>query len=147
MGYLKDVFRNAVEKMNLRTALVADLQCSIARDCLQAERSLLLYCKFAATLGFVSLAILFDYRFGSSDIQHSNESSPAKKFSVGIGIIFFVLSMGSLVLGVYNYFNNVYHYVNERTRVGSRVPTNLFLSLVVIALLATNIALLVDAYE
>lgn len=147
MASLKDFVRNFAERANLRTSLVADLQCSIARDCLQAERSLLLYCKFAATLGFVSLAILFDYRFGSSDTTHLNQSSLAKKFSVGIGIIFFVLSMGSLVLGMYNYFNNIYNYVNGRTRVGSRVPTNLFLSLVVIALLATNIALLVDAYR
>lgn len=147
-----EIYKSSVskftEKFSIRTALVTDLQCSIARDCLQAERSLLLYCKFAATLGFVSLAVLLDYRFGDAQVGKTDTPmSSAKKFSIAVAIIFFCLSMGSLILGVFNYFNNVYHFVNEKTRTGSKVPTNVFLSLVVLALLAVNISFLVDAYK
>jgi len=141
---------SVADKMRIRTSLVTKVQCSIPRDCLQAERSLLLYCKFAGTLGFMSLAVLLNYRFGDSNQgtgYRQNGVSPARKFSIAMGVIFFCLSLGSLVLGFFNYFSNVSHYVSERTRTGSRVPTNIFLSLVVICLLAVNISFLIDAYS
>lgn len=148
MGDYKDSLAKLAGKASIRTSLVADLQRSIARDCLQAERSLLLYCKFAGTLGFASLAVLLDYRFGDpKDNSESRRDASTKKFSIAVGIIFFCLALGSLVLGVFNYFNNIYNFVNDKTRTGSRIPTNVFLSLVVLALLGVNISFIVDAYR
>lgn len=127
--------------------LVTEFHTSIARDCLQAERSLLQFCKFAATLSLVSFAVLLDYRLDFTQIAHLKKPKKSQKYVLAFAILFFMLSVGSLALGSYNYYNSISHYVQQRKRTGPRRPTNFYLSIAVCVLLAVNIALLIDGYS
>jgi hypothetical protein len=122
---------------------------SLPRDCLQAERSLLLFSKVGAILCLMSFAVVLDFRLDTSGSVHHRPTGghfDRKVFSLVIGTLFFVLSMCALVLGTYNYFHSIRLYVTQHRKIGRRLPMNLFVSLLVLTLLSLNIAFLVDMW-
>lgn len=135
-------------KINPEEGRIAKIITSLPRDCLQAERSLLQYSKLAGTLGFASLAVLLNFKFVHEDsvngLVFQSTLSPSK-LAVGLSIVFFVLSVGSLVLGSINYYINICNYMEGHTIAGPRKFTNFFVFLVVLCLFAVNVTLLVDS--
>lgn len=118
---------------------------SLPRDCLQAERTILLLCKTGAVLCLMSFAVVLDFRFDTSgkDRKH-NDGFNRKTFSLVLGSLFFVLSMGALIMGIYNYFHTIRLYITQHRKTGRKLPMTLFVSILVLTLFSLNIALLVD---
>ncbi|KAH3686643.1 hypothetical protein WICPIJ_002393 [Wickerhamomyces pijperi] len=135
-------------KLNPEEGRVSRVVTSLPRDCLQAERSILQYSKFAATLGFASLAVLLNFKFVYEDSVKGlvfKQTLTPSVFALVVSVVFFILSISSLVLGVANYYTNIRCYMEGHTRTGSRKGTNLFVFLVVLCLIGVNITLLIDS--
>ncbi|CDR37942.1 CYFA0S01e19405g1_1 [Cyberlindnera fabianii] len=129
----------------LQEGIVTPVTTSIPRDCLQAERSLLLYCKLSSILAMISLSMFVDFNLLGTTIEGHAPHFSSEGFSKAVGAIFFVLSIGSLTLGALNYFENIHHFIGQRRLSGPRLPTEFFVGITVVTLLAVNIALLVDS--
>lgn len=125
------------------TSLVASVeQLSLPRDCLQAERSLLQYCKFAGVLSLMSLAVLLDLTL--DDTKTKDKSASSKRFSLAIGIIMFAIGAIVLGLGLYNYFDITYRLVGQRSLHGIPISMKFVLIITMIVLLALNVMVLIE---
>lgn len=120
---------------------------SLPRDCLQAERTMLLLSKTGAILCLMSFAVVMDFRLDTSGAGDEPRGHFDRRvFSLVLGALFFVLAMGALVLGTYNYFHSIRLYITEHRRTGRKLPMNVFVGFLVLTLLSLNIALLVDVW-
>ncbi|KAH3674209.1 hypothetical protein WICMUC_003451 [Wickerhamomyces mucosus] len=139
---------NIFNKIDPEDGRITNVTTSIPRDCLQSERSLLQYCKFSGMLCFASLAILLDFKFSSTSEKGSkiiSSSFSPTTFSKALGIILFFLSVGSLVLGGFNYYVSTKNYIQNHTKISPKSTTKYFLMILVLTLLSLDITLLIES--
>lgn len=133
---------------NLPTMLVLENRTSEPRDALLSERTTLSWIRFAGTLALSSVAIMLNYRFQTDGSDNNNNGShnftKSSGYIITIGVTFSVLSLCSIILGGYNYFQTVNHCISQKIKIFDSRPTLLLLTLIVTVMLVVSITLIVD---
>ena len=103
---------------------------SDARDHCANERTFLSWLRLSVYLAIVSIAILINFHLKHQPTALEN------KFSLPLGIIFWVLSLACLANGFSNYIRTVAKYARRRALVQSGMKTQIVFGVVATAIIA-----------
>ncbi|PLB44465.1 hypothetical protein P170DRAFT_287096 [Aspergillus steynii IBT 23096] len=117
-------------------ALLFENSTSDARDHCANERTFLSWLRLSMYLGVVSLAIIISFHF------HGEPTGLERRMALPLGIIFWVLSIASLVNGFANYVRTVRKYSRRAALVQSGWKTQMTFTVVGTAILGSCILFL-----
>lgn len=118
-------------------ALLFENTTSDARDHCANERTFLSWMRLSMYLGVVSLAIIISFHF------HGEPTGLERRMALPLGIIFWVLSIASLVNGFATYVRTVRKYSRRAALVQSGWKTQMVVVIVGAAILGSCILFLV----
>ncbi|KAA8651329.1 DUF202 domain-containing protein [Aspergillus tanneri] len=117
-------------------ALLFENNTSDARDHCANERTFLSWLRLSMYLGVVSLAIIISFHF------HGEPTGLERRMALPLGIIFWVLSLASLVNGFANYVRTVRKYSRKAALVQSGWKTQMTFTVVGAVILGSCILFL-----
>ncbi|KAH6614990.1 hypothetical protein C7974DRAFT_403050 [Boeremia exigua] len=128
--------RAAFKERPLLGVLLFDNVASEARDIAANERTFLSWLKLSVYMSIVAVAIILNFHL------KSKPSALEKKWSLPLGIVFWLLSLACLLSGLSNYIHTVSGYSHRQALVQTGWKTQTVFTIVAAAIVATCVLLL-----
>lgn len=132
-------------------SLVLDITTSEPRDVLQSERTTLVFVRFATSLFFTALGIMYNFKLKTADDETSTTSKYTENqrsiFSTVVSYLLIVLALATLIISWINYFVTVRQYAEHKiyTYNFNNFSTVVIVTAVIITLIGICVALIVES--
>lgn len=142
---MKNIFRFVYDK--IISDLPVEVTTSEPRDIAQAERTSMSFIKFGSTLFFSALAIALNFRLDTVADNDTNQVG-LTLYSTVTSYILIALAFAVIIISGLSYYTTIQQYANHKIQTNSftSVIPVVFVTFIVLTLMAVDIALIVEEY-